>query len=208
MMSKTYYYARAFNSTQNIALQTDIFKMMGAKDSEIFIDGPTDSESNCPNYVMMQEQMQSGDILVLKSLSAIGRQDRRIKNELEYYKEQNIRVCILEIPTTCFEPKPGQEWALDLVRDTIIQMVKTREERQHCIYKDRHAQKIAAGKIKSKNSHGQRPFVIDKNELQDLYDQYMRREIKKAEIARKYGISRVTLDKIFIREGIAKNNKD
>lgn len=38
-----------------------------------------------------------------------------------------------------------------------------------------------------------------------LYDQYLKRKISKSEIARRYGISRVTLDNLLKRNGNSVN---
>ena len=112
-----------------------------------------------------------------------------------------IQVRVLEIPTTCFDPKPGQVWALNMVYDTIIQMLKPQNEREIGIKKEKKIPKLPTEKV-SLGKRGRNQFIANEQELRMLYDQYLKRQISKSEIARRYGISRVTLDKLLKRTGI------
>lgn len=201
IIKKTYYYARVFSSTQDVSIQMTALIGAGAKRKEIISDGVTHRDSLCPEYQKMKERMHPGDVLVIKSLYAIGRNRQRIRRELTYYKKSHIQVRVLEIPTTCFDPKPGQEWALNMVYDTIIQMLKPQNEREIGIKKEKKIPKLPTEKV-SLGKRGRNQFIANEQELRMLYDQYLKRNISKSEIARRYGISRVTLDKLLKRTGI------
>ena len=43
-----------------------------------------------------------------------------IKNELQYFKENGIRLKVLDLPTTMIEYPAGQEWVLEMVNNILI----------------------------------------------------------------------------------------
>ena len=47
---------------------------------------------------------------LVKSLDRLNRSKADIKNELEYFKANGIRVKVLDIPTTLLDFPTGQEW--------------------------------------------------------------------------------------------------
>ena len=48
--------------------------------------------------------------MIVTSLDRLSRKKEDIKAELQYFKEHNIRLKILDIPTTLIDPPEGQEW--------------------------------------------------------------------------------------------------
>ena len=65
---------------------------------------PEDNTIQCQrNYIL-----RSGDTLVIKSLDRLSRNKLDIKSELEYYKQNGIRVKVIDMPTTMINLE-GQE---------------------------------------------------------------------------------------------------
>ena len=54
--------------------------------------------------------------MIVTSLDRLSRKKEDIKAELQYFKENNIRLKILDIPTTLIDPPEGQEWIFELPR--------------------------------------------------------------------------------------------
>jgi len=59
--------------------------------------------------------LRKGDTLVVKSLDPLSRNKSDIKNELQFFKENGIRLKVIDLPTTMMELPDGQEWVFEMV---------------------------------------------------------------------------------------------
>ncbi len=123
MTAKTYYYARASSVLPPVYQQVEAFQKDGADNSITIVEKASGRGSEWPEYQAMKNLLYSGDTLVIPSLASLGRNKKDIKDELEYYRSHGIRICVLDIPSSSFEPAEGQEWALGLVNNVIIEML-------------------------------------------------------------------------------------
>lgn len=99
-------------------------------------------------YQSLKENLlRHGDILVVKELDRLGRNKRMIKEELEYFKAQGIRVKILNVPTSLMECE-GQEWILDMVSNILIEVMASVAEEERVKIHQRQAEGIAAARTK------------------------------------------------------------
>ena len=94
--------------------------------------------------------LRSGDTLVIKSLDRLSRSKADIKNELEYFKQNGIRVKVLDLPTTLMELPEGQEWVFEMVNNILIEVLGAIAENERRTIKQRQAEGIAAAKAKGK----------------------------------------------------------
>ena len=92
--------------------------------------------------------LREGDTLVVKSLDRLSRNKSDIKKELEYFKENNIRLKIIDIPTTMMELPEGQEWVFDMVNNILIEVLGTIAQQERETIKSRQAEGIAVAKAK------------------------------------------------------------
>ena len=110
MENKTFYYARVSSKEQNLDRQIEAFKKLGAEEREIICDKESGKDLNRVGYNALKNAMlRSGDILVIKSLDRLSRNKTDIKNELQYFKDNNIRLKVIDLPTTMMELPDGQE---------------------------------------------------------------------------------------------------
>ena len=114
------------------------------------------------------------------------------------YGEHNIRVRILDIPTTSYAPSEGQEWVINIINNILIEVLSSQAEHEQNSIRKRQAEGIAIAKAKGKYRGGQQKQV-NEDMYQFLYAKYMRREISKKDMAAKLGVSRPTLDRIIKR---------
>ena len=152
-----------------------------------------------PEYQALKNHMlRPGDTLVVMSLDRLGRNKKAIKDELEYFKNHDIRVRILDIPTSNFHPEPGQEWIIDMVNNILIEVLASQAEQERLTIRKRQAEGIAIAKAEGKYKGGQQK-EIDEEKLNLLYKQYMSRKISKSKMASELGVRRATMDKILER---------
>lgn len=197
MVAKTYYYARVSSSSQSLARQLEVFKADGADEHDIITEKASGKSMDRPEYQAMRNHMlRPGDTLVVQSLDRLGRNKEAIKDELNYYRSNDIRVRILDLPTSNFKPATGQEWILDMVNNIIIEVLASQAEQERINIRQRQAEGIAAAKAAGRY-HGGVQKKIDEEKLQFLFEKYRTRRITKAEFARQMNVPRPTLNRIL-----------
>ena len=74
----------------------------------IFTDQQTGKDFNRPRYQVLKEDvLRSGDELIITEVDRLGRNKKETLSELQYFRDHNIRVKILELPTTLMDIEIG-----------------------------------------------------------------------------------------------------
>lgn len=168
MESRTYYYARVSSKEQNLDRQIAAFISMGASERDIITDKESGKNLDRKGYQALKNAMlRRGDTLVIKSLDRLSRNKADIKNELQYFKDNGIRLKVLDLPTTLMDYPEGQEWVFDMVNNILIEVLGAIAEQERVTIHQRQAEGIAAAK--SKGKHLGRP----KAEKPDNWDAVM-----------------------------------
>ena len=111
---------------QNLTRQLETFHKLGAEEREIITDKASGKDIGRPGYQALKTTLlRSGDTLIVTSLDRLSRKKEDIKAELQYFKENNIRLKILDIPTTLIDPPEGQEWIFDMVLNILIEVMSS-----------------------------------------------------------------------------------
>ena len=104
MNARTYYYARVSTREQNLDRQIEAFKKLGADDRDIITDKESGKNLERTGYQALKLNiLRPGDTLVVKSLDRLSRNKMDIRNELQYFKENGIRLKIIDLPTTMMD---------------------------------------------------------------------------------------------------------
>ena len=114
METRTYYYARVSSKEQNLDRQIEAFKALGADERDIITDKESGKDLNRTGYTALKNAMlRKGDTLVIKSLDRLSRNKTDIKNELQFFKDNGIRLKVIDLPTTMMDLPQGQEWVFE-----------------------------------------------------------------------------------------------
>ena len=147
MTNKTFYYARVSSKDQNLSRQLKVFRDMGASERDIVVDKESGKDFNRQGYLSLKNGMlREGDTLVVKSLDRLSRNKADIKKELEYFREHNIRLKIIDLPTTMTELPEGQEWVFEMVNNILIEVLGTIAQQERETIRTRQAEGIASAK--------------------------------------------------------------
>ncbi|HCG35083.1 MAG TPA: resolvase, partial [Clostridiales bacterium] len=77
------------------------FQALGATERDIITDKDSGKDLERKGYLALKTALlRRGDVLVIKSLDRLSRNKTDIKNELEYFKSNGIRLKVLDLPTT------------------------------------------------------------------------------------------------------------
>lgn len=156
MSSRTYYYARVSTTEQNLDRQIDEFKSLGADDRDIITDKQSGKNLDRSGYMALKNALlRPNDTLVIKSLDRLSRNKMDIKNELQYFKDNNIRLKVIDLPTTMLNLPSEQSWVIDMVNNILIEVLSSIAEQEYHNIHTRQREGIASAK--SKGVHLGRP---------------------------------------------------
>lgn len=147
MDSKQFGYARVSTKEQKTDRQVIALTEYGVEERNIIVDKESGKDLNRNGYQSLKNTMlRRGDTLVIKSLDRLSRNKADIKKELEYFKDNGIRIKVLDLPTTLMELPEGQEWVFEMVNNILIEVLGTIAEQERRNIKQRQAEGIAAAK--------------------------------------------------------------
>ena len=141
-----YGYMRVSTKAQNLNRQEDALLEFGVEKNNIFADKESGKNFNREKYQEMKSILKRNDVLVIKELDRLGRNKKMVKEELEYFKNNGIRVKILNIPTTLIDFPEGQEWIMDMINNILLEVMSSIDEEERRKIKTRQAEGIAAAK--------------------------------------------------------------
>ena len=176
MEHRTYYYARVSSKDQNLDRQISAFKELGATDRDIITDKESGKDINRTGYMALKNAMlRSGDTLVVKSLDRLSRNKADIKNELQFFKDNDIRVKVIDLPTTMMDLPQGQEWVFEMVNNILIEVLGTIAQQERETIHQRQAEGIRAAKEKGKKLG--RPALTFPDDWNEVYTSWKKGEI-------------------------------
>lgn len=176
MDNRTFYYARVSSKDQNLDRQLAAFKALGADERDIITDKESGKDFNRAGYQALKNGMlRQGDTLVIKSLDRLSRNKRDIKSELEWFKDNNIRLKVIDLPTTMMDLPDGQEWVFEMVNNILIEVLGTIAEQERATIKSRQTEGITAAKAKGVKFG--RPTLQVPDNWNEVYTQWKNGEI-------------------------------
>lgn len=176
METRTYYYARVSSKEQNLDRQIAAFKALGADDRDIITDKESGKDFNRTGYTALKNAMlRKGDTLVIKSLDRLSRNKSDIKNELQFFKDNGIRLKVIDLPTTMMDLPTGQEWVFEMVNNILIEVLGTIAEQERATIRKRQAEGIEAAKQNGKKLG--RPALEFPDNWQEVYTSWKNGEI-------------------------------
>lgn len=195
MESRTYYYARVSSKEQNLDRQIAAFKALGAQEREIVTDKESGKDFERAGYQALKYAMlRRGDSLVVKSLDRLSRNKCDIKNELQYFRDNGIRLKVIDLPTTMMDLPEGQEWVFEMVNNILIEVLGTIAEQERASIKRRQAEGIQAAKAKGKKLG--RPAITFPANWNEVYSMWRAGQITAKEAMARTGTKRTSFYKL------------
>ena len=200
-MNKTYYYARVSTTEQNLDRQIELFRSLGADDRDIITDKQSGKSLDRTGYNALKNAiLRAGDTLVIKSLDRLSRSKTDIKNELKYFKDNNIRLKVTDLPTTMIDLPNEQSWVIDMVNNIMIEVLSSIAEQEYNTIHQRQSEGIAAAKAKGK--HLGRPKLIKPDNWDSVISEY-----KENRITAKEAMTRLNLKRSSFYELLKSENE-
>lgn len=124
-MGKIVGYARVSTREQNLDRQIKALSQYVESDM-IVTDKASGKDLNRAGYQSLKVgigKLVKGDILYIKSIDRLSRNKEEAKKELQYFKDNGIRVKIIDMPTTMTEFPKEQEWINDMITNIMIEVL-------------------------------------------------------------------------------------
>lgn len=181
-MSLQYAYCRISTTDQNIERQLVSIKEYAPTipDNNIFIDEKTGKDFDRKQYQELKvilEHISNAKSenetieLIVEELDRLGRNADGIKKELMWFKEHNIIVRILEIPTTLIEVDESNRWVMEMVANILIEVYAQLAQVELEKRAKRQAEGIAIAKAKGVYK-GRKPIVINECLFESVYHKW------------------------------------
>lgn len=198
-MNKTYYYARVSTTEQNLDRQIELFRSLGAEDRDIITDKQSGKSLDRTGYNALKNAiLRAGDTLVIKSLDRLSRSKTDIKNELKYFKDNNIRLKVTDLPTTMIDLADEQSWVIDMINNILIEVLSSIAEQEYNTIHQRQSEGIAAAKAKGK--HLGRPKLIKPDNWDSVISEYKESRITAKEAMTRLNLKRSSFYKLLKSE--------
>ncbi len=198
-MNKTYYYARVSTTEQNLDRQIELFRSLGAEDRDIITDKQSGKSLDRTGYNALKNAiLRAGDTLVIKSLDRLSRSKTDIKNELKYFKDNNIRLKVADLPTTMIDLAYEQSWVIDMINNILIEVLSSIAEQEYNTIHQRQSEGIAAAKAKGK--HLGRPKLIKPENWDFVISEYRLSRITAKEAMTRLNLKRSSFYKLLKSE--------
>lgn len=194
MQNKQFGYARVSTSHQAVDRQLDALIEFGVPERDIIVDYQSGKDFQRRGYLSLKENMlRRGDTLVVKELDRLGRNKQMVKEELEFFRTQGIRVRILDIPTTLIDVA-GQDWVLEMISNILIEVLSSIAEEERLKNHQRQSEGIASAKAKGVTFG--RPTVRKPENYELVMKQVSSGQLKAVEAMKILGIKKTTFYKL------------
>ncbi|MFB5574189.1 recombinase family protein [Bacillus paranthracis] len=160
-------YMRVSTKEQNLDRQLAALQPYVTDEKYIYSDKASGKDMEREGFQNMLKAMREGDTLYIKSIDRLGRNKQQIKDYLEYFKKEGIRVKIIDLPTTMQDVPAGQEWVIDMINNIIIEVYTSIAQQERETIKQRQKEGIDVAKTKGK--HLGRPVMELPKEWDKLY---------------------------------------
>ena len=187
-MSKVVGYARVSSHEQNLDRQIQALSQY-VKPDMIVSEKASGKDFNRPGYQSLKVgigKLVKGDTLYIKSLDRLSRNKEQAKKELQYFKDNGIRIKIIDLPTTMAEMPQEQAWIADMVSNIMIEVLTSIAESERATIRKRQREGLdvmpideATGKRISRKTGRAigRPRAQYPDNWQTVYERWANKEI-------------------------------
>lgn len=186
-------YIRVSTKEQKLDRQYEAVMPYLTDERYIYSDKASGKDMEREGFQNLLKAIRKGDTLYIKSIDRLGRNKEQIKEYLEYFKREGIRIKVIDMPTTMQDVPEGQEWVLDMVNNILLEVYTTLAQQERDMIKQRQREGIQIAKAKGK--HLGRPAIELPKEWDSLYKRWKDGDIMGVEFMYAVGMKKPTFYK-------------
>lgn len=164
---------------------------------KVYCDQQTGKNFDRPNYQLLkQEVLEEKDVLFVTEVDRLGRSKADTLKELRYFKDNGIRVCILELPTTLVDINSmGNDMAkmmMETINNMLIELYASLAEGE--MHKREKRQREGYEALRARNEWYKlgRPRCLSDKQFEEDYKLVLEGKLRPCELMRKHNLSRAT----------------
>ena len=189
MSGKTYGYVRVSTKGQKEDRQLIAMREFGVPAEHIVVEKQSGKDFERPAYLRLVEAMQSGDILVIKSIDRLGRNYAEILEQWSgLTKERRIAIVVLDMPL--LDTREERDLTGVLVADIVLQLLSYVAQTERDFIRQRQAEGIAAAKERGVR-FGRRRLILPET-FETLAEAWWHGQVTAVQAGKELGISRTT----------------
>ncbi len=182
---------------RGVAEITEYCKQNCLELERIYTDQQTGKNFSRPRYQVLKEDvLRSGDELIITEVDRLGRNKKDTLKELQYFKENGIRVKILELPTTLMDysklDNSMEEMLMETINNMLIELYAAMAQSEIEKKEKRQREGIEAKKARGEWEDYGRPRVITQEKFNQEYQRVVDGELRPTMLMRKLGMSKST----------------
>lgn len=179
---------------------------------KIYVDKVSGKEMSRLRYTVLKEDiLRPGDILIIAELDRLARRKKDIIEELNYFKKNNIRVMILEIPTTLqsFDNVDNElaKIIIETIDNMLIEMYAAFAQAEMEKREKRQRDGIEAMKMRGEWDKYGRKRIEKPENWNDIAEQWQKGEITAVQAMKLTGLKKSTFYKFVKEDGLQKIKK-
>lgn len=188
MQHRIFGYARVSSKEQNLDRQIDRLRQYVPLEN-ILTDQASGRDLERPAYQALRGSLglRAGDTLLITSLDRLSRNKADIHSELQWFKWHQVRLKVLDLPTSMIELSEGQEWILEMINNILIEVLASMAEQERVLIRKRQREGIEAAKRKGK--HLGRPKLEMPQAFPEVYARWKQGEVTARKAMQELGIS-------------------
>lgn len=163
----------------------------------IFTDQQTGKNFDRPDYNAMKRiALREGDCLIITELDRLGRNKKDTMKEIQYFKDNGIRLMVLELPTTLTDiGSKGDAMAkmmLETINNMMIELYASMAQAEIEKKEKRQREGIEAKKARGEWDDYGRPRIMDLDRFKKEYIRVLSGNIKPFELMKELGLTKPT----------------
>lgn len=170
-------YMRVSTGKQNLDRQYEDFKKLGIEDKYIYEDKASGKNFERVGFEYMKRALEKGDILVISSLDRLGRNAKELKEQWEYFKNNQISVQVLDMPSLNLDYSDEKMQPItNLINNIIFEIFswKAESDREQIVFRTKQGLEQARKKGKTLG----RPPVEITEEFIEVWKKWKNGEFK------------------------------
>lgn len=173
--SKTWGYCRVSSREQNLDRQLVALQQHVPMEN-IVIDKRSGKDFEREGYQALKGPLglKRGDTLYIKSLDRLSRNKGDIRKELEWFRENDIRLMIIDLPTSMIQVPDGQSWIVDMINNILVEVLASMAEQERIEIRSRQREGICAAQAKG-IAFG-RPKIRKPDNFDAIYEKVLKKE--------------------------------
>lgn len=162
---------------------------------KVYTDQNTGKNFNRPTYqILRNEVLEFGDCILITEIDRLSRNKTETLKELQWLKEQGIRLMILEIPSTCLNYREYDNgiasMLLETVNNMLIELFACLSEAELTKKEKRQREGIQAMKDRGEWERYGRPCVMKQSDFNKAYDAVKNGSKGSFQLMRELGITK------------------